>query len=176
MRKINYDSATENISVFIQQRNISFQNDISLKTMRLGVFSWEKLKKWWDLCQNSELEPAGESKSNFWSLRHVYCLNESKSFKVGYRANLKHSKSTWRQLIVLWMVQNHNVKSSEHNARSAILDRGKGTIDLRQLSFWYRAFSWEPTNYEVCLSLSLSLIILFTNVQNKNIYTYIKVQ
>ena len=26
------------------------------------------------------------------------------------------------------------------------------------------------------LSLSLSLIILFTNIQNKNIYTYIKVQ
>ena len=26
------------------------------------------------------------------------------------------------------------------------------------------------------LSLSLSLIILFTNVQNKNIYTYVKVQ
>ena len=27
-----------------------------------------------------------------------------------------------------------------------------------------------------CIRLSLSLIILFTNVQNKNIYTYIKVQ
>ena len=31
------DSVTVNISVFIEQRNISFQNDISLKTMRLGV-------------------------------------------------------------------------------------------------------------------------------------------
>ena len=38
-RKINYDSATVNISVFIDGRNISFQNDISLKTMRLGVLS-----------------------------------------------------------------------------------------------------------------------------------------
>ena len=37
MRRITYDSATVNISVFIEQRNISFQNDISLKTMRLGV-------------------------------------------------------------------------------------------------------------------------------------------
>ena len=43
MRRINYDSTTVNISVFIEQRNISFQNDISLKTMRLGVL-WEKLK------------------------------------------------------------------------------------------------------------------------------------
>ena len=39
MRRITYDSATVNISVFIEQRNISFQNDISLKTMRLGVLS-----------------------------------------------------------------------------------------------------------------------------------------
>ena len=36
MRTINYDSATVNISVFTEQRNISFQNDISLKTMGLG--------------------------------------------------------------------------------------------------------------------------------------------
>ena len=44
MRRINYDSTTVNISVFIEQRNISFENDISLKTMRLGVLSREKLK------------------------------------------------------------------------------------------------------------------------------------
>ena len=44
MRRINYDSTTVNISVFIEQRNVSFENDISLKTMRLGVLSWEKLK------------------------------------------------------------------------------------------------------------------------------------
>ena len=36
MRTINYDSATANISVFTEQRNISFQNDISLKIMGLG--------------------------------------------------------------------------------------------------------------------------------------------
>ena len=45
MRRITYDSATVNISVFIKQRNISFQNDISLKTMRLGVVSCRKVKK-----------------------------------------------------------------------------------------------------------------------------------
>ena len=38
--RISYDSATVNIFVFIEQRSISFQNDISLKkTMRLGVLS-----------------------------------------------------------------------------------------------------------------------------------------
>ena len=31
MRRSNYDSATVNNSVFIEQRNISFKNDISLK-------------------------------------------------------------------------------------------------------------------------------------------------
>ena len=40
MRRINYDSATVNISVFIEQRNISFQNDISLKTM-----DWESCRE-----------------------------------------------------------------------------------------------------------------------------------
>ena len=36
MRRVNYDSVTLNIPVFIEQRNISFQNDISLKTMNWG--------------------------------------------------------------------------------------------------------------------------------------------
>ena len=53
--RINYDSATVNISVFIQQRKISFQNDISLKTMRLGVLLREELNKSWDSQQNHEL-------------------------------------------------------------------------------------------------------------------------
>ena len=37
MGRINHDSARVNISVFIEQRNISFQNEISLKTTRFGV-------------------------------------------------------------------------------------------------------------------------------------------
>ena len=43
MRRINFDSATVNISVFIKQRNISFhgQNDISQRAVR-------KVKKSWD--------------------------------------------------------------------------------------------------------------------------------
>ena len=42
-------------------------------------------------------------------------------------------KTTYRPLKA--KVQNHKVKSSGHSARSALLDRGTGTIDLRQLSF-----------------------------------------
>ena len=42
--RITYDWATVNISAFTEQRKISLQNDISLKTMRLVVLSWEKLK------------------------------------------------------------------------------------------------------------------------------------
>ena len=61
------------------------------------------------------------------------------------------SNSTWRQLIALWKVQNHNVKSSGHNARSTLLDLGTGTNDLRQLLLWHRTFSCDPTNYERCL-------------------------
>ena len=70
----NHDSATVNIPAFIEQRNISFQNDISLKTMRLGVLSWEKFKKSSDSRQNRELGPAWESKSNCSFFRHVYRL------------------------------------------------------------------------------------------------------
>ena len=54
--------------------------------------------------------------------------------KFGNSATVKHSKSAWEQRIFLWKVQNQNIKSSGHNACSALLDRGRGTIDLRQLS------------------------------------------
>ena len=66
--------------------------------------------------------------------------------KVGHSANFKHSKSTIRQLILLWKLQNHNPVQHFFIGRSS---RGRlGTIDLRQLSFWYRVLSCEPTNYE----------------------------
>ena len=70
--------------------------------------------------------------------------------KVGHSAtgSLKHSKSTWTQLIVLWKVQHHNIKSYRRNACSVRLDRGTGMIDLRQLLFDVGCFRVEPTNYE----------------------------
>ena len=51
------DSVTVNISVFIEQRNISFQNDISLKKHEIGSPVMRKVK-------NHELGPDWELKSN----------------------------------------------------------------------------------------------------------------
>ena len=43
--------------------------------------------------------------------------------KAGHGANLKHSKSTWRQLIALWKLQNRDIEISGHSARSPLLER-----------------------------------------------------
>ena len=58
MRRITYDSAAVNISVFIEQRNISFQNDISLKNHETGSLVVWKVKTSWDSRQNRKLGPA----------------------------------------------------------------------------------------------------------------------
>ena len=42
---ISYDLATVNIFVFIEQRSISFQNDISLKNHEIGSLVVRKVKK-----------------------------------------------------------------------------------------------------------------------------------
>ena len=136
MRRITYDSATVNISVFIEQRNISFQNDISLKTMRLGVLSWEKLKHpetHGRIVSLDQLRLGVEEQllifSSCLSPGRVKKLQKFINFclKVGHSANLKHSKST-RQL------------SCDSCERYKISTSRNGN-DLRQLSFWYRALS-----------------------------------
>ena len=48
--------------------------------------------------------------------------------KVGHSANLKHSKSTWRQ-------------SSCDSCKKYKISTSRNGNDLRQLSFWYRALS-----------------------------------
>ena len=126
MVRINYDSATVNISVFIQQRKILFQNDISLKTMRLGVLLREELNKSWDSRQNHELgvkEQLLLISLSCLSPGWVKKLQEFMKFclQVSHIANLTHSKSTWRQLTILWKLQNHNIESSGHNTHSALL-------------------------------------------------------
>jgi len=141
--RINYDSATVDISVFIEQRNISFQNDVSLQNHEIG---WETCRdKIWKIVRIMSLDQLG-SRRAMQLLIFLSCLSPGRvkklqkfinsCLKVGHSANLKHSQSTykWRHLIVLWDVQNHNMKSFGHNARSALLDRGTGVI-----SFWYRA-------------------------------------
>ena len=91
------------------------------KAVRLKVLKWgnRKIKKSWGSWQNRKLGLLGESKSNCWSLHHVsispgqvkklqnfinFCL------KVGHSANWKHSKFTWRLLVVLWKLQTTKLK------------------------------------------------------------------
>ena len=140
MRRINYYSATVDISVLIGQINIAFRN-ISLQTMRLGG-----------------LDQLG-SRRAMQLLIFLSCLSPGRvkklqkfinsCLKVGHSANLKHSKSTynWRELIVQWNVENHNIKSCGHNARSALLDRGTGAIH-DSCRFDIGRFRAEPTNYK----------------------------
>ena len=144
MRRITYDSATVNISVFIEQGKISFQNDISLKTMRLGVLSWEQLKDretHGRIVSLDQLRLGVEEQllifSSCLSPGRVKKLQKFVNFclKVGHSANLKHSKSRWRQLIILWKLQNHNIETSGHNARSVLL---------------YRGDVWERSTYDNC--------------------------
>ena len=75
MRRINYDSTTVNISVFIEQTNISFENDI----FHWKPWDWECTLSWEKL-KNRELVPAiGSRRAIFycWSSRHhVYYLDE----------------------------------------------------------------------------------------------------
>ena len=138
-RIINYDWATVNISVLIQQRNISFQNDIFLKTRRLGVLSWKKLKN----CESHDSIESSPGRVKKGSKIHKLSVPKLAIVRIWNISN-----STWRQLIFLWKVQNHNVRSSGHNARLVLLDGGTRTIDLRQLLFWHRKFSWNQCNYE----------------------------
>ena len=78
-RIINYDWLTVNISVLIQPRNISFQNYISLKTMKLGVLSWEKLKN----CETHDRIESSPGRVKKRKKFINFCL------KVGHSANLK---------------------------------------------------------------------------------------
>ena len=92
----------------IEQRNISFQNDISLKAMRLGVLWWEKLKiheRQGRIVSLDQLMGVGEQLLLIFSscllAGRVKKLQMFINFclKVDYSANLNHSKSTWRHYL-----------------------------------------------------------------------------
>ena len=133
LRRIN-DSATVNNSLFIQQKKQFISEWYSLITMRLGVLSWEKLD--WNRDTNGRIERIVSWGVEDQLLIPSSCLspvrvNKLQTFinfclKVGHSYNLSSCE---------------RYKSSGHNACSALLDPRTGTIDLRQLSFWYRALS-----------------------------------
>ena len=141
MRRINYDSATVNISVFIERRNISFQNDISLKAMRLRVLSWEKLKNRESHGRMVSLDQLGSRRAIADEI-FLSCLSPGRVKKlqkfinfflrVGHGTNFKHSKSTWRQ-------------SSCDSCEMHKISPSRNGNDPQQLSYWYRCFRTEPT-------------------------------
>ena len=138
MRRITYDSATVNISVFIEQRNISFQNDISPKTMRLGVLPCEKLKHRETHGRIVSLDQLRLGVEEQLLIFSVSCLSPGRvkklqkfinfCLKVGHSSNLKHLKSIWRQ-------------SCRDSCEMYKISTSRNGNDLRKLSFWFRALS-----------------------------------
>ena len=115
------------------------------KNHEIGSRVVRKVKKSWDLRQNRELalRPAWESKSNTADVFVIFIAWTSQ------KASKVHTVSKLA-IVLIWNIQSpheDNISSSEkykssgHNAHSALLDRGTGTINLRQLSIWYRALS-----------------------------------
>ena len=136
MRRITYDSAIVNISVFIEQRNISFQNDISLKTMRLGVLSWEKLKHPETHGRSASLDHLRLGVEEQLLILSASCLSPGRvkklqkfinlCLKVGHSSNLKHSKSTWRQSSCdsCEMYKNQHIAERERSTTVVVLISG----------------------------------------------------
>ena len=129
--------------------NISFRNDISLKTMKLGVLWWEKLKNresqgrivpwaWTSLGVEEQLPAELLIFSSCLSPGRVKKLQMIINFclKVDHSANLNPSKSTWSQLIiVVWNVQNHNL-TSKALGREIKRIRDRSSRDSRHTLLW----------------------------------------
>ena len=142
LRRINYDWATVNISFFIVQRNISFQNYISLKTMRLGVLSWEKLKNRETHCRIVSLDQLG-SRKRFpmfiaWTSQKSFKSSLTSASKLAIVLIYKHSKSTWIVLWLLWNVQNQHIAERERSTTVVVLISG--------------ALVWSRLIYERCVT------------------------
>ena len=150
MRRINYDSATVDISVFFFGTKTHFISEwYFFKNHEIGSLVVRKVKTSWDSRQNRELGPAWESKSwlmtfsSWLSPGRVKKLQKFINFclKVGHSATLKRLKSTWRQSScdspAGW-----NVQQQPHRVTGSIYDscrfdigrfRAKPT-DLRKVS------------------------------------------
>ena len=129
---------------------------VSLQTMRLGVLPWERLKNH----ENRELGPAWESQNNAIADLFVMFIasTSQKASKVHIKtpvsklaialiSNIQSLHITEENLSSWRNVQNHNIRSFGHNARSALLDRGTGAI-YDSCRFDIGRFRAEPTNYK----------------------------
>ena len=118
------------------------------KNHEIGSLVVRTVKRSWDSRQNRELRPASRNCWSFLSPGRVKKLQKFVNFclKVGHSANLKHSKSTWRQSSCA-SCEMYKISTSRN-----------GNDHSRQLSFWYRRFRAEPTDlrftsgWYICIS------------------------
>ena len=75
-------------------------------------------------CDNTQFDSEDKYRTGFskcQSLSKTTVLFRATFSRLAMMFILKHSKSTWRQLTILRKLQNQNIKSSGHNACSALL-------------------------------------------------------
>ena len=132
--------------------------------MRLGVLSWEKLKnrethgRIERIVSSDQLER--ESKCNCWSLRHVYRLDESKSFKSAWSSVSKLA------IVIIWNIKSPHVNNLYSCKRYKIITKLWAQCTFRTVLIAERErsiydgsrfdmgrFRAEPTNYERRLNL-----------------------
>ena len=142
MRWINYHSATVNISVSIEQRNIAFQSDISLKTMRfLGVLLSRESS---DSRQNRE--PGRRATADLFVV--FIAWTSQKASKVHKRLSKLAIALIWifkvhMKTIVLWLLWNAQYQH--------IAERERSTTVVVLIS---GAFVWSRLIHERCLHVS----------------------
>ena len=145
MRRINYDSATVNISVFIEQRNISFHNDVSLKTMRLGVLSWEKLKHREIRCRIVSLPDQLRLGVEEQLLMFSSCLSPGRVKKLQKFINFCHTVGHSANLNIQSPHEDNRTVTPVKCTKLAHRDGGTGTI-YDSCRFDIGRFRLEPTD------------------------------
>ena len=138
MRRINYDSAKVNISVFIEQRDISFQNDISLKTMRLGALSlsWElKFEKNHEThCRIVSLDQLGSQRA-IADLFVIIVWTSKNASKV-------HKLVSELTIVLIWNIQSpHEDNLSSYERYNIITSKAMGPMHAPQVLIVEREWS-----------------------------------
>ena len=139
--KKEFPSAGVEPQTFTEKRNISFQNDISLKTMRLGVLSWKKLK-------NRETHGRIVSLDQLGSRRAI--------------AHLFVTFIAWRVKKLQNFVNVGPKVGTLHAQQFLIAERERSIYDSYR--FDIGRFRAEPTNHQRCLHPSEHLHIAVTTI------------
>ena len=133
-------TACKHFCFYSTKKLISFQKNVSWKTIRLRVFSWEKFKNRETRGRIVSLDQLGGSKTIYRTRRHVYGLDESKHFKSLYT-----SVSKWA-IICIWNSKSILRHLSSCERYEIITSKALGTMHAQHFLIAERAFSCEPTN------------------------------